>query len=163
NEIRSRAAEKRLRAVLEITSGQFLIPNVGKENMRQYRGWDAAGSAPPLHTNAKPGPTFRTRLGDQVQIAFLNKADERLIPDSLVTKSAPRKSSFGCDTSGVPDASGRFPYPASDKFPNCFHGSSTANIHFHGTHTNPDGLGDNVLVQVLPDPGQPDWTATFNQ
>ena len=58
---------------------------------------------------------------------------------------------------------GKFPYPADDIYPNCFHGSNTANIHFHGTHTSPDGLGDNVLVQVLPEPKQPDWTSVFNQ
>ena len=30
-------------------------------------------------------------------------------------------------------------------------------------HTlRPDGLGDNVLVQVLPDPGQPDWTSSLD-
>ena len=54
-------------------------------------------------------------------------------------------------------------YPVNDKFPNCFHGSSTANIHYHGTHTSPDGVGDNVLVQIVPDPKQQDWTKAFNQ
>jgi FtsP/CotA-like multicopper oxidase with cupredoxin domain len=38
-----------------------------------------------------------------------------------------------------------------DGAPNCFHGSSTTNIHFHGTHVTPDGLGDNVLLQLRPD------------
>jgi FtsP/CotA-like multicopper oxidase with cupredoxin domain len=39
-----------------------------------------------------------------------------------------------------------------DTFPDCFHGSSTANIHFHGTHTNSNGTGDNVLLEVRPSP-----------
>ncbi|HLL76321.1 MAG TPA: multicopper oxidase domain-containing protein, partial [Pyrinomonadaceae bacterium] len=32
---------------------------------------------------------------------------------------------------------------------NCFHGSTTANIHFHGTHTNPNSTGDNVFLEIL--------------
>ena len=55
-------------------------------------------------------------------------------------------------------------YPGPDQFPNCFHGSSTANLHFHGTHTSPDGLADNVLVQVMPnkDLNEKDWLAIFD-
>ena len=37
-------------------------------------------------------------------------------------------------------------------FPDCFHGSSTGNIHFHGTHTNPNGTGDNVFLEIRPSP-----------
>jgi FtsP/CotA-like multicopper oxidase with cupredoxin domain len=44
-----------------------------------------------------------------------------------------------------------YPGQAGDESPNCFHGSSTTNIHFHGTHVTPDGLGDNVLLQLRPD------------
>ena len=44
-------------------------------------------------------------------------------------------------------------YPgAFDKPPNCLHASSTANIHFHGTHTNPNSTGDNVYLQIRPLP-----------
>lgn len=161
-EVRSRPSEKRLRAVVEINSGEYMIPNVGKEQMRQYRGWDAARPRPHPGTSVSPGPTLRARLGDQVQIAFLNRIDDRRFSYSFDTNSPPGYSSYGCDKVDNPKATG-FVYPGNDKFPNCFHGSSTANIHFHGTHTDPDGLGDNVLVQVLPQMNQPDWTATFNQ
>jgi len=41
-------------------------------------------------------------------------------------------------------------YPGGDKMPNCLHGSSTANIHFHGTHTTPSTTGDNVLLYIRP-------------
>ena len=37
-----------------------------------------------------------------------------------------------------------------DLMPNCLHGSSTANLHFHGTHTTPNTTGDNVLLFVHP-------------
>jgi FtsP/CotA-like multicopper oxidase with cupredoxin domain len=164
-EVRYRADEKRLRVIMELINGEFSVPNGKTEQYRQYRGWDAANPRPTPGTSVSPGPTLRARLGDQVQIAFLNKIDKRKFPYTFVTDSKPGFSDFGCDQVGQrdPPKTGKFPYPASDKFPNCFHGSSTANIHFHGIHTSPDGLGDNVLVQVLPDPMQPDWTATFDQ
>ena len=103
-----------------------------------------------------PGPTLRVRLGDLVEVSFLNKIDDSQFPYTFDTDSPPGFSGFGCDQSGTI-------YPGNDIFPNCFHGSSTANLHFHGTHTSPDGLSDNVLVQVLPQNKQPDWAATFNK
>src|SRR6266404_1488555 len=178
SEVRYRTGEKigRLRGVMELNSGNYTIPNVGTATLRQLRGWDPNQPAPPLKTDIGPGPTLRARLGDLVEISFLNKIDDRMFPYTFVTDNDNSKtglSDFGCDKSGVraptdpnippdPKAGKVNPYPSDDKFPNCFHGSSTANIHYHGTHTDPDGLGDNVLVQVLPQPNQPDWTATFN-
>jgi FtsP/CotA-like multicopper oxidase with cupredoxin domain len=163
SEIRYSAGENRLRGIIQIVSGKYQIPNVGTESLRQYRGSDSARPGPAPGTDIGPGPTLRARLGDQVQISFFNKADERLFPYSFDTTPKPGHSSFGCDKSGTldPKTGTILPYPGNDKFPNCFHGSSTANIHFHGTHTSPDGLGDNVLVQVLPQPDQPNWTKTF--
>ena len=58
----------------------------------------------------------------------------------------------------MPDGgAGRIVYPGQgqgqfDTPPNCLHASSTANIHFHGTHTNPDSFGDNVYLQIRPLP-----------
>lgn len=163
-EIVSRANERRLRAIVELSNGEFSVPGSTTEQYRQFRGWDAATPKPNPGTAVSPGPTLRVRLGDQVQVAFLNKVDESQFPYSFVTgNNKPPFSDRGCDRVGLPDAQGKFHYPANDIYPNCFHGSSTANIHFHGTHTSPDGVGDNVLVQVLPDPNQPDWTAAFDQ
>lgn len=163
--------DSKLRMIMQIVSGKFMIPNVGTETMRQFRGWDAANPPSPTPTPVgspsplpvSPGPTLRARLGGQVQVSFLNQIDDSLFPYSFVTDSQPGVSDFGCDKSGTRDPKTGIilPYPGNDKFPNCFHGSSTANIHFHGTHTSPDGLGDNVLVQVLPQLKQPDWTNTF--
>ena len=176
SEVRYRTGQKRLRAVMALTSGNYTIPNVGAATLRQLQGWDPAQPAPPPKTDIGPGPTLRARIGDTVEISFLNKIDDRQFPYTFVTDSPGGLSDFGCDQSGVrtpanpnpspsPDPrTGKFnPYPSDDKFPNCFHGSSTANIHYHGTHADPDGLGDNVLVQVLPQPNQQDWTATFNK
>jgi len=164
NEVRY-GKDSKLRMIMQIVSGQFKIPSVGTETMRQFRGWDAAGTMPAIDPNVSPGPTLRARLGGQVQISFLNKIDDSLFPYSFVTDSQPGVSDFGCDKSGTRDPKTGIilPYPGNDKFPNCFHGSSTANLHFHGTHTSPDGLSDNVLVQVMPQLIQQDWTNTFNR
>src|SRR5258706_7135002 len=173
SEIRYRAGENSLRGVMELNSGNYTIPNVGSATLRQLRGWDPAQAAPPLKTDIGPGPTLRARLGDKVEISFLNKIDDRQFPYTFVTDSKGGLSDFGCDKSGTrapsdnrippdPKAGKVNPYPSDDKYPNCFHGSSNANIHYHRTHTDPDGLGDNVLVQGLPQLNQPDWTATFN-
>ena len=160
-EIRARAKERALQAVLRMVSGKFSIPNVGTENLRQFQGWDAAAKAPAVPTTVGPGPTLRARLGDRVNIAFLNMTDDRMFSYTFDTASPPGYSGFGCDSTVNMPKSGN--YPGNDKYPNCFHGSSTANLHFHGTHTSPDGLSDNVLVEVLAQPKQPDWTKTFQQ
>ena len=165
-EIPSRAGEKRLRAVIELIDGKYSIPNIpgNPPALRQFRGWDAAQSQPspaPDGTSAAPGPTLRVKLGDQVQIAFLNKVNEQNFFYSQVQGGPPGLSSKGCDKT-YDSTTDTFLYPRKDLFPNCFHGSSIANIHFHGTHTSPDGLGDNVLIQVVPAPRQPDWTALFD-
>lgn len=177
SEIRDRSGEKRLRGVIELTSGQYQIPNVGLEWMRQFRGWDPALPKPNFGPNLAPGPTLRAHLGDVVEISFLNMIDDSVFPYSFVTSkgegggtSTPEFSGVGCDKVDKSVLNNQTPpqlvaepyYPGNDKFPNCFHGSSTANLHFHGAHTSPDGVGDNVLVQVLPQVDQPDWTATFN-
>jgi FtsP/CotA-like multicopper oxidase with cupredoxin domain len=159
SEVRYNAATKRLRMVMTMISGTYAIPNVGTAPLRQYRGWDAAQAAPDLSSDKDiaPGPTLRARLGDTVEISLLNKINDSNFSYTFDTNSKPGRSGFGCDQAGTI-------YPGNfDLFPNCFHGSSTANIHFHGTHASPDGLGDNVLVQVIPQPNQKDWVPTFTK
>src|SRR5262249_44039489 len=75
-EIRDRPNEKRLRAIMELVSGQYLIPNVGTEWLRQFRGWDPAQPKPNFGPDLGPGPTLRLHLGDLVEISFLNKIDD---------------------------------------------------------------------------------------
>jgi FtsP/CotA-like multicopper oxidase with cupredoxin domain len=95
-----------------------------------------------------PGPTFRAPVGDAIQIALLNHIDPRQFPET------PNEA---CDV--VTDATtGRQIYPGvapkpkhPDKFPDCFRGSNTTNLHFHGTHVSPNAFSDNVLVEVVPD------------
>jgi FtsP/CotA-like multicopper oxidase with cupredoxin domain len=126
--------------------------------VRYFSGKDTSGAdaplpavmpgspaAPPLQTDPLPdpvpAPTLRARVGDIVQLAFINQVNPGNFPGSF-----DRGDIGACDES----SSG---YPGTfEAFPDCFHGSSTANIHFHGTHTNPGSTGDNIFVQVRPAP-----------
>jgi FtsP/CotA-like multicopper oxidase with cupredoxin domain len=87
----------------------------------------------------QPGPTLRARVGSLIQLAFINQIN----PNDFAGSIDRDEQGKGCDqtTAG---------YPGADRYPDCFHGSSTGNIHFHGTHTNPNTTGDNVFIEVRP-------------
>ena len=89
----------------------------------------------------RPGPTVRARVGDLVQLTFINQINTLHFGDSIDRGETGRDG--GCDSSNAG-------YPGADKFPDCFHGSSTGNIHFHGTHTSPNTTADNVFLEVRP-------------
>ena len=110
--------------------------------LRKGDGTAVGTTAPTGVTNPMPGPTLRARVGDLVQLTLLNQIDPNVFPYSIDQG----EKSFGCDQTTL------YPANAGDQFPNCFHGSSTANIHFHGSHTNPNATGDNVFIEVRPSP-----------
>ncbi len=88
-----------------------------------------------------PGPTLRARVGELVQLAFVNKIDPNRFDQNIGIDACMEVGEGGSN------------YPGSfDTFPNCLHASSTANIHYHGTHTSPNSTADNVFVQVRPLP-----------
>ncbi|WNG18196.1 multicopper oxidase domain-containing protein [Cystobacter fuscus] len=94
-----------------------------------------------------PGPTLRARVGDWVNITFLNHVDVNNFQGSLDRGD----QGLGCDQVKSQD-----PYPAkNNEMPNCLHGSSTANLHFHGLHVTPNTTGDNVLLMIRPSPRDP--------
>lgn len=101
----------------------------------------AGGGGLPNLPLPMPGPTLRARVGDLVQLTFINDIDPNNFMGSIDRGES--RQGGGCDQTG----SG---YPGTDKYPDCFHGSSTGNIHFHGTHTNPNTTGDNVFIEVRP-------------
>jgi FtsP/CotA-like multicopper oxidase with cupredoxin domain len=101
----------------------------------------AATPAPPLPT---PGPTIRARLGDVIQLLFLNQINVLDYGQSIDVWESGRGD---CDTSST-----GYPQSAGDTWPNCYHGSTSGNIHFHGTHTNPNSTGDNVFLNTRPSP-----------
>jgi FtsP/CotA-like multicopper oxidase with cupredoxin domain len=120
--------------------------------VRYFSSPDAVPPVPPpdpgQYPDPLPGPTLRARVGDVVELTFFNNINPADFGDSIDRG----ENGVGCDqTSGGGDNKG-YPASAGDEFPNCLHGSSTGNIHFHGTHTNPNGTGDNVLIEVRPAP-----------
>ena len=149
-----------LQAVLRVVDGERTVPTstktTVKTRLRYYIGHnpgDLSQSWPPKDQPAPappgppgPGPTLRCSVGDNVQITFLNQVNVANFPDSLANGEYGKAE--GCDELRVPGNKNY--YPATDKFPNCLHASSAANIHFHGTHVTPSTTGDNVLVNIWP-------------
>jgi FtsP/CotA-like multicopper oxidase with cupredoxin domain len=128
------------------------------QRIRYFRGYS------PVHPNERwptteglaeplPGPTLRARLGDIVQISLFNEVDTAWF--GLTNDRG--EQGLGCDVSTGPNGQ-IYPGDTGDIMPNCMHGSSTGNLHFHGTHTSPSTTGDNVFLQIRPSPrsaGQP--------
>jgi FtsP/CotA-like multicopper oxidase with cupredoxin domain len=129
-----------------------------EQTVRVFRGLNAQPPMPLVPQtrigDPMPGPTLRARLGDIVQLTFVNNINPNQFPYSI--DQGEKKTGAGCDSSTA-----GYPTTASDTYPDCFHGSSTGNIHFHGTHTNPNSTGDNVFLEIRPSPivnGQPTVT-----
>jgi FtsP/CotA-like multicopper oxidase with cupredoxin domain len=118
--------------------------------VRTMRGVGADGPPVPPNTYPYPlpGPTLRARVGDLVELTFLNQINPTRFPYSI---DQAEKPGGGCDQTSVYPGTG----PNADQFPNCFHGSSTVNVHFHGTHVNPNSTGDNVFLEIRPFPRTP--------
>ena len=143
--------------------------------VRAFRSPDADPPYPSLTdlNELQVGPTLRARVGDFIELTFLNNINPAVFGAS---SDGTTKTDVG-DTGNCDNTSA--PYPGnikgpdgkliSDSFPNCFHGSTTANLHFHGTHTNPNTTGDNVFLEILsskrlvggPDVPTPDFTKFF--
>jgi FtsP/CotA-like multicopper oxidase with cupredoxin domain len=130
------------------------------QSMRYFAGGPTGGKRvwPVAKGIPGPGPTLRARVGDTVQIILLNHVDVKNFPTTL--DLAEQGKSTGCDVSttlvGDPGQENRQQvYPGGDQEPDCFHGSSSANLHFHGFHVSPGTVCDNVLVQVRPSPRDP--------
>ncbi len=129
------------------------------QRVRAFYGVEAVPKVPPSPggiIDPVPGPTLRARVGDIVQLTFLNHIDANRFPYSI-DQGEKRTSAIvdpftGCDVSSPGNPQQGYPQGGGDTFPDCFHGSSTGNIHFHGTHTNPDSTGDNVLLEIRPSP-----------
>jgi len=112
----------------------------------QAEGAPAPPPAPKPDQNNLPdpiaGPTLRARVGDVVQLTFVNQVNSNRFDRNIDLDACMRVGPGGSV------------YPAgfSDVYPNCLHASSTANIHFHGTHTSPNTTADNVFLQIRPLP-----------
>ena len=105
---------------------------------------DYAGSA------SRARPCARA-LGDLVQLTFVNQVELQPLRPQHRHRGLPCASAQNGS-----DLSRRLRQP----YPNCLHASSTANIHFHGTHTSPSGDRRQCLpagpAAAARQPGQPD-------
>jgi FtsP/CotA-like multicopper oxidase with cupredoxin domain len=124
-------------AVLPAYAGTIPPGYPGYVPPASYPGYQPLPPGP--NTDPVPGPTLRAKLGDIVELAFLNQ----LGSGGYWSTIDRGEKGQGCDQSTAP-------YPGLDVYPDCFHGSTTGNIHFHGTHTNPGTAGDNVFIEVRP-------------
>ncbi len=127
-------------------------PACGVYKLRAYDGYKGTKIDPSQRVTKPgvygPGPTFRAKVGDTIQIAFLNHINPKDFPETpnqqcdVVTDAA----------TGTQIYPGVKPLPnPPDVYPDCFRGSNTTNMHFHGTHVSPNAFSDNVLVEIVPD------------
>ena len=93
-----------------------------------------------------PGPTLRVHkpskeggMGDRIAVHLVNA-----LP--LEPPAGP-DGCLACDCSQTPQPAC---CNAKDLFPNCFHGSNSTNLHFHGAHVSPQAAQDYVLLELLP-------------
>jgi FtsP/CotA-like multicopper oxidase with cupredoxin domain len=133
------------------------------QTVRGFRGLNAVPPvqpgpfADPNYPDPVPGPTLRARVGDIVELTFINQLDPARF--GATRNDGQQDTVKGCDTVNV-GAGGTAGYPykslnpavPGDTFPDCFHGSSSGNLHFHGSHTNTNGTADNVFLEVRPSP-----------
>lgn len=155
-EIKSRGG--RLTGVLMLSDELRSLPQAAggapcdSVRLRFFKGFNPADPTPwPSTGDILPGPTLRARVGDLVTLTFLNQINPSNFPNTL--DQAEQGKTDGCDSAFAQRQTNpgtRQIYPRNDKMPNCLHGSSTANVHFHGTHTTPSTTGDNVLLYVRP-------------
>jgi FtsP/CotA-like multicopper oxidase with cupredoxin domain len=165
-EITRSSSTKTLQAVLKVldekktywappndgTAG-VCAPNTGQ--MRYIAGYDPTNPSqvwPTLKGVPNPGPTLRARVGDRVQITLLNHVNVKNFPGTL---DVAETGTSACDQnkSVGPGGTSVNTYPGDPSFehpPNCFHGSSSTNLHFHGSHVSPSGIADNVLLNIRP-------------
>lgn len=124
--------------------------------MRFFSAYDPRNSGtvwPSTSGVPMPGPTLRVRVGDTVQITLLNQVDTSPFGNTIDVA----ETGGTCDVAKSVGPGGKAvnTYPGDPSFenpPDCFHGSSSTNLHFHGTHVSPTSIADNVLVNVRPSP-----------
>src|SRR5271166_854865 len=124
------------------------------QRLRFFKGFKTSQPTPwPSTGDPIPGPTLRVHVGDLVELTFLNQVNPSNFPNTLDQGETGKTP--GCDIATATRQNPSTPptaqiYPRNDSYPNCLHGSSTANIHYHGTHTTPSTTGDNVLLFIHP-------------
>lgn len=138
----------RTRGTIVLADGRQAFPRSNtrcvQQLLRFYQTTEMPFNPTPPAPLPTPGPTVRARLGDVVELLFLNQINTLDYGQSIDVWESGRGD---CDSTST-----GYPAKANDTYPNCFHGSTSGNIHYHGTHTNPNGVGDNVFVEIRPSP-----------
>ena len=141
------------RAYLGQIAGGSQTPSCQTGQMRYIAGTDLNNSSyvwPKTKGVPSPAPTLRASVGDNIQISLINNVNTANFPNNQLDVA---ETGFNaCDQNKV---SGTNLYPGDpswETLPNCFHGSSSTNLHFHGTHVSPSGIADNVLINLRPSP-----------
>ena len=150
-----------LRSVLVVHDEKRTVPGIpGKSfTLRAYEGYSGNRIDPTKRVTKPgvygPGPTFRAKVGDTIQIALLNHINPQVFPE---TPNGACDHSMNAQGQEIyPDSPQNYnpppnpPISGPDKFPDCFRGSNTTNMHFHGTHVSPNAFSDNVLIEIAPD------------
>lgn len=126
-------------------------PACGSFMLRAYEGFSGTTTDPKKRVTKvgvfNPGPTFRAAVGDTLQVAVLNQMDPHFFPETEENACDTNKSNTGTEI--YPGKDPKPPCP--DYPPDCFRGSNTTNVHWHGTHVSPNAFSDNVLVEIVPD------------
>jgi len=150
NEQKSYLAASSVKGATTCASGQ----------MRYFSAYDKAkpgtvwpNSFPNMMGGPTPGPTLRLRVGDTAQITLLNHVKVSDFANSLDVA----EKGGGCDVTTAVGPNGQVAntYPGNPSFetpPDCFHGSSSTNLHYHGTHVSPNSIADYVLANTRPSP-----------
>ena len=137
------------------------VSNTGQ--MRYFAAYDPSAPSkvwPPNPKVPSAGPTLRARLGDRVQITLLNHVNVKNFPGTLDVA----ETGQSCDQNTTEGIGNTYPgNPSFEQPPNCFHGSSSTNLHFHGTHISPNGVSDNVLLNIRPSPRGADGKPVVNE
>src|SRR5215510_4366923 len=142
-----------LRSVLVVHDEKRTVPTIPGQSfmLRAYAGYSGPKIDPAKRVTKTgvyyPGPTFRAKVGDTIQIALLNHINPQQFPETPNDK---------CDVTTTATGKQIYPSPSppaagTDVKPDCFRGSNHTNMHFHGTHVSPNAFSDNVLVEIAPD------------
>lgn len=133
-----------LDVAMAVVSATMKVPldSAGTQTLQAYQ-LVAVNGKPVNAAPSYPGPTFIIHPGDRVKVKLYNR----------LTAS----DNQHCMAYNASNAH-------NDTMPECFHGPTWTNIHYHGFHVTPSGQGDNVLLMIAPgDSVQYDFQVPLNQ
>jgi FtsP/CotA-like multicopper oxidase with cupredoxin domain len=130
-------------------------PTVQCGQMRYISGYDMNNPSdvwPKIKGAPSTAPTLRMSVGDNAQITLVNNVNTANFDSNQLDVAEKGTTDTAC-AENMSDGMNLYPgKPTWETLPNCFHGSSSTNLHFHGTHITPSGIGDNILINLRPSP-----------